>query len=145
LKTLESTKWYLWYDNVFRALQEIESITMDLHAAMTETTHDIVRKLLHAMEDFQTYVEHHAGSIPNYGECWRYGERISTAFAESAVNQVISKRMVKRQQMRWSPHSAHLLRQVRTRVLKEELRRTFGRWYSGFDAGAREQDAPQAT
>ena len=37
------------------------------------------------------------------GERHRAGEAISTAFTESAVNQVISKRMVKRQQMRWSP------------------------------------------
>ena len=33
----------------------------------------------------------------------RAGETISTSFAESAVNQVISKRMVRKQQMRWSP------------------------------------------
>jgi len=36
----------------------------------------------------------------------RVGEIISTSFVESAVNQIISKRMVKRQQMRWSPRGA---------------------------------------
>ena len=36
--------------------------------------------------------------------------------AESAVNQVVSKRMVKKQQMRWTPRGAHLLLQVRTRI-----------------------------
>ena len=36
-----------------------------------------------------------AGRIPNYGERQRASEVISTAFTESAVNQVISKRMVK--------------------------------------------------
>ena len=80
----------------------------------------------------------------NYGGRWRYGERISTAFVESTVNQVISKRMVKRQQMRWSPRGAHLLLQGRTRVLHEELRRTFGRWSVGFDTGTREQEESQA-
>jgi hypothetical protein len=54
---------------------------------------------------------------------------ISTAFVESTVNQVISKRMVKQQQMRWTERGAHLLLQVRTQVLNEELRRTFERWY----------------
>ena len=54
---------------------------------------------------------------------------ISSAFVESAVNQVISKRMVKKQQMRWSKRGAHLLLQVRTKVLNEELRETFDRWY----------------
>ena len=117
---------------------------MDLDAAGAETTDATVWKLLKTVEEFQTYIEKNAGFIPNYGERWRYGERISTAFVESTVNQVISKRMVKRQQMRWSPRGAHLLLQVRTRVLNEELRSTFGRWYVGFDTGAREQEEPQA-
>jgi hypothetical protein len=144
LKALESTKWYLWHGNVFRALQEIESITMDLDAAGAETADATVRKLLKTVEEFQTYIENNAGFIPNYGERWRYGERISTGFVESTVNQVISKRMVKKQQMRWSPRGAHLLLQVRTRVLNEALRSTFGRWYVEFDTGSREQAEPQA-
>ena len=55
--------------------------------------------------------------IPNYGERYRHGERISTGFVESTVNQVVSRRMVKKQQMRWSQRGAHLLLQIRTRVL----------------------------
>jgi hypothetical protein len=51
---------------------------------------------------------------PNYGERYRYGEAIATGFVESTVNQVISKRMVKKQQMRWTKKGAHLLLQVRT-------------------------------
>jgi hypothetical protein len=60
---------------------------------------------------------------------YRAGEAISTAFTESAVNQVISKRMVKKQQMRWTPRGAHLLLQVRTRVLNGQLAGDFHRWY----------------
>jgi hypothetical protein len=37
VKALESVKWYLWHGNVFRALQEIESITMDLEAGAAAT------------------------------------------------------------------------------------------------------------
>lgn len=51
---------------------------------------------------------------------------------ESAVNQVISKRMVKKQQMRWTKHGAHPLLQVRTRVLNDDLAADFHRWYSNF-------------
>lgn len=40
-----------------------------------------------------------------------------TAFVESAVNQVMSKRLVKKQHMPWSEEGAHNLVQVRTRVL----------------------------
>ena len=53
--------------------------------------------------EFATYIRVNAHLIPNYGERHRCGEAISSAMAESAVNQVISKRMVKKQQMRWSP------------------------------------------
>jgi hypothetical protein len=59
-------------------------------------------------------------------------EAISTAFVESTVNQVISKRMVKKQQMRWTPRGAHLLLQVRTRVLNNDLADDFHRWYPNF-------------
>ena len=37
-----------------------------------------------------------AGSIPNFVERYRAGEVISSSLAQSAVNQVISKRMVKK-------------------------------------------------
>jgi len=42
---------------------------------------------------------------------------------------VISKRFVKKQQMRWTKKGAHLLLQVRAQVLNEDLRPTFERWY----------------
>jgi hypothetical protein len=42
---------------------------------------------------------------------------------------VISKRFVKKQQMRWTKKGAHLLLQVRTQVLNEDLRPTFEHWY----------------
>jgi len=57
-------------------------------------------------------------------------------FVESTVNQVISKRMVKKQQMRWSQKGAHLLLQVRTRVLDGDWRKTFERWYPDLEAQA---------
>jgi hypothetical protein len=40
--------------------------------------------------------------------------------------------MVKKQQMRWSPRGAHLLLQVRTRVLNDDLAGDFHRWYPSF-------------
>ena len=58
--------------------------------------------LLKKLEEFETYIRNNAGFIVNYGERWCYGETFSTAFVESTVNQVVSKRMVKKQQMRWS-------------------------------------------
>jgi hypothetical protein len=51
---------------------------------------------------------------------------------ESTVNQVISKRFVKKQQMRWTHEGAHLLLQVRTLVLNGELHDKFQQWYPGL-------------
>jgi hypothetical protein len=55
--------------------------------------------------------------------------------AESTVNQVISKRFVKKQQMQWTKRGAHLLLQVRTHVLNGELQDIFCRWYPGMKTG----------
>ena len=51
---------------------------------------------------------------------------------ESTINQVVSKRMVTKQQMRWTPEGAHLLLQARTRTLNGELAATFRVWYPAF-------------
>ena len=132
LKSLESTKWSLWHGNVFRALEEIESIEMDLETAALEGSDEVARKLLKTVGEFHTYIRNNEAFIPNYGERFRQGETISTAFVESTVNQVVSKRMVKKQQMQWSERGAHLLLQVRTRVLDDELEDVFRDWYPGF-------------
>jgi hypothetical protein len=70
--------------------------------------------------------------IPNDGERYHHGGRISTGFVESTVNQVVNKRMVKKQQMQWGQRGAHLRLQIRTRVLNEEWEATFCAWYPGF-------------
>ena len=89
---LERLKWFCWHGNVFRALQTIGDILFDLD--FTEPYPEQAR-LLKAVREFDSYIRANAGRIPNYGERHRAGEAISTAFTESAVNQVISKRMVK--------------------------------------------------
>jgi hypothetical protein len=53
---------------------------------------------------------------------------------ESTENQVISRRMVKNQRMRWTEWGAHRLPQVCIPVLNEDLRPTFQRWYRGMKA-----------
>ena len=63
------------------------------------------------------------------GDRYRHEETISTGFVESAINQVVSKRMVEKQQMRWTDRGAHLLLQVPTRVLNEDWRSTLSHWY----------------
>jgi hypothetical protein len=58
----------------------------------------------------------------------RREKTISTAFVESTINQVVSKRFVKKQQMQWTPRGAHLLLQTRTKVLNEDIEDVFRGW-----------------
>jgi len=91
--------------------------------------------------EFAGYIRGNVARIPNYGERHRRGETIPSAFVESTVNQVIFKRIVRKQQMRRSLAGAQLFLQVRTQVLNNDLTTSresgrpvadFGRWYPGF-------------
>src|SRR5258707_8062198 len=129
-KELERLKWNLWHGNVHKAQQIVD----DLEFALDIEDHgQEQRKLLKVVREFGTYISANRTFIPNYGDRYRHGETISTAFVESAINQVLSKRFVKKQQMRWTDRGAHLLLQVRTRVLNEDWRSTLSRWYPGMD------------
>jgi hypothetical protein len=123
---LEHLKWNLWHGKVDRALEITDEIAYALDVEGGSPEH---RKLLKAVRAFETYVRNNRALIPDYGQRYRQGQVISTAFVESAVNQVVSTRFVKKQQMRWTPAGAHLLLQVRTQVLNETWRATLSRWY----------------
>lgn len=44
------------------------------------------------------------------------------------INQVVSRRFVKKQQMPWTPRGGHRLLQTRTKVLNGELAAMFQEW-----------------
>jgi len=125
-KRLERVKWFLWHGNVQEALETI----VDIEAALNLLSQggESRRKVVKAVREFARYIEANQDFIPNCGDRYWHGETISTAFAESTVNQVVSKRMVKKQQMQWTEAGAHHLLQVRTKALNDELRDTFARW-----------------
>ncbi|WP_376790718.1 hypothetical protein [Cupriavidus sp. Agwp_2] len=62
-------------------------------------------KLLGKLEESIVYLDNDRHFIVNYGDRYRHGEPIASGFVESAVNQVVSKRFVKRQQMAWNTRS----------------------------------------
>ena len=114
----------------------MHTIKGNLEVVVAASGDGTARKLLKAVEEFHTYSTNNVGFIPNYGKRYRHGERISTGFVESTVNQVVSKRMVKKQQIQWSKRGAHLLLQIRTRVLNDEWEATFRTWYPEVQAHA---------
>jgi hypothetical protein len=87
------------------------------------------KKFLKHLEEMETYIRNNQHLIPNYGEKYRHGETIATGFVESTVNEVVAKRMVKKQQMQWTHEGAHNLLQTRTAVLNNDLKKHFERWY----------------
>jgi hypothetical protein len=133
---LERVKWFLWHSNVYKALQLLEWLDQDIDAEASPEAGKLARTLY----ELDHYIRANQSSIPNYNDRYRNGEPISSALAESSVNQIISKRFVKKQQMRWTWRGAHLLAQVRTRVLNDTLTATFQRWYPGMEASASQQE-----
>jgi hypothetical protein len=127
---LESVKWSLWHGKVDKALERLgESERLmgpfvDIYPRFPQ--------LAKAVQQFRTYLEHNRSFLPNYGKRYRRGETISTAFVESTINSVLSKRFVKRQSMQWTKRGAHLLLQTRTKTLNNELAATFRHWYPDF-------------
>jgi hypothetical protein len=98
-----------------------------------EETYPKFKPLLKAVEEFRTYIVNNRHLIPNYGERYRHGEAIATGFVESTVNQVVSKRCCKKQQMQWSKRGAHLLLQTRVKTLNHELGTGLKRWYPDME------------
>lgn len=139
-RRVESVKHYLWHGNVASALEGLDDLAMDLEVWDCDEEGDPqpqpdsaeAARMLKYVRELQTYLANNARFVVNYGERYRNGERISTGFVESTINYVVSKRMVKKQQMHWTPEGAHLLLQVRTRVLNDEWEGTFRTWYPGF-------------
>lgn len=130
LASLDRTKWLLWHGNQHRALETIGFLEDDVDGLQVDYPN--LGKFARAMHEFAVYIAANTGSLINYGERHRAGERISSCLAESTVNAVISKRFAKRQQMQWTPRGAHLLLQTRTRSLDGTLRPLFERWYPGL-------------
>ncbi len=132
LALLESIKRYLWHGNVVAALEHIDNCVM--YCDDPELSYPSLKSLQKHLDEMYTYIRNNKMMIPNYGEMRRYGEPVSTAFVESTINEVIARRMAKKQQMQWSRKGAHYLLQTRTAVLNNELQDKFVCWYPGFQS-----------
>jgi hypothetical protein len=91
---LDSVKHLLWHGNVAEALERLAALLLDLDLIRTHSS--AAAKLAVGMSDFDGYIRNNQASIPNFGERHRHGEPISTAFVESTINQVVSRRFVKK-------------------------------------------------
>lgn len=139
---LQSSKWFLWHGNVTAALEHIDDCSM--YCDDTELSYTLLKKLQKHLEEMYTYIKNNKMMIPNYGEMYRYGESVSTAFVESTINGMIARRMAKKQQMQWSRKGAHYLLQTRIAVLNNEMQHKFACWYLGFNISSQDIGHPSA-
>ena len=96
-KERERTKHFLWHGNVERAFETLGGLAFDLDRRRRSAAS--IAKLHRAVGEFEGYLRNNREYIPNHGERYRHGETITTSFVESTINEVISKRFVKKQQM----------------------------------------------
>ena len=97
-----SVKWKLWYSQVDRAIDQLETISREL-AIQCNRWDPPAEQLLALARPLLTYVRSNCGAIVEFGARYRSGRRIASSRAESTVVSLVAKRMVKKQQMQWSP------------------------------------------
>ena len=126
---IERIKWTFWHGRCEAGCQRLRLLATWIGS---QANTQVKVKLTVRLFDLLHYAADNADYLVNYARRHRDGLPIASAMAESVVNQVISRRFVKKQQMRWSPQAAHKLLQVRTAVLNGELAEHFKLWHPGF-------------
>ena len=91
-----------------------------------------IGRLGHHVGELLAYLERNQAALVHYAARCQHGEPISTAFVESSVNEIIAKRMNKKQQMRWNRATVQPFLDVRTAVLNDTLEDAFRHRYPGF-------------
>jgi len=110
---IDHAKWLVWHGKGRQSVSRIKALDATLLAKEGYEHSTLYWNLRH----LYFYIENNAGTLVNYGMRYHKGLPISSSIAESAVNLVVSHRMAKKQQMRWTDEGAHCLAQVRVAVL----------------------------
>ena len=130
LDRIDRAKWALWNGQLAKTLRHLSELrvwTWNTRADPLWFEH-----LRTHFNELTSYLDANADSLPNYGARHRQGAAISTAFVESAVNEIVSRPMVKRQQMRWNRETIQPFLTVRVHVLNETLEDAFRHWHRAF-------------
>jgi hypothetical protein len=131
LSQLERAKWRFWNGYTQRGIAAL--VDLEYWSRVQCFEHILpLKKVADALLKLIRYLESKADSKPDYGNRYRDRLRISTGFVESTVNEIIAKRMVKKQQMRWSRHTVQAFLNVRVHVLNATLEDAFRHWHRGF-------------
>jgi len=128
---LERAKWRLWHGRATGCRRKLAGLYRWTKRKPLRQIAGIDRLRRHIC-DLLGYLERNEEMLVHYAARRRRGEAISTAFVESAVNEIVAKRMNKKQQMRWNRATVQPFLDVRTAVLNDTLADAFRHRYPGF-------------
>jgi hypothetical protein len=131
VRGLERAKWRLWHGRWPGCQRKLAALCRWARRTSVCGVAGIGR-LEHHFGELLAYLERNQGALVHYAARRRNGEPISTAFVESSVNEIIAKRMNKKQQMRWNRAKMQPFLDARTAVLNDTLEDAFRRRYPGF-------------
>jgi hypothetical protein len=143
VRGLERTKWRLWHGRWPGCRNKLAALCRWMQRTYTCGVAGIGR-LEHHVTELLGYLERNQGALVHDAGRRRSGEPISTAFVESSVNEIIAKRMNKKQQMRWRRASVQPFLDVRAAVLNDTLEDCFRHRYCGFRPANVNEPIPSA-
>jgi hypothetical protein len=101
VRGLQRAKWRLWHGRRPGCRRKLAALCRWARRPSIRGMAGIGR-LEHHIGELRVYLERNQGALVHYAARRRNGEPISTAFVKSAFNEIIAKRMNKKQQMRWN-------------------------------------------
>jgi len=127
----ERARWRLWHGRWPECRRKLAA---PCRWARREPVRDVagIGRLERHVSKLLGYLERNQGALVHYAARRRRGEPISTAFVESAVNEIVAKRMNKKQQIRWNRATVQPFLDVRTAMLNDTLEDAFRHRYPGF-------------
>jgi hypothetical protein len=128
---VDRAKWCLWNGKSVKGLHYLQAVQDWLTPTRQREALGLAR-LSTSLRDLLQYLNANGDSLPNYGKRYRSDQPISTAWVESTVNEIIAKRMVKKQQMRWNRFTVQPFLTVRVHVLNDTLEDVFRSWHTDF-------------
>jgi hypothetical protein len=120
VRGLKRAKWRLWHGRWPGCRRRLAALCRWMQRRPMRDVAGVDKVRQH-VADLLGYLERNEAALVHYAARRRRGEPIATSFVESAVDEIISWRMNKAQQMRWSKPTLQPFLDVRTAVLNDTL------------------------
>jgi hypothetical protein len=125
---LEQAKWRLWHGRWPGCRRKLQALCRWTQRKHLRDVSGIGRLQRHVSE-LLGYLERNQDALVHFAARRRRGEPTSAAFVESAVNEIVGRRMNKKQQMRWNRTTVQPFLNVRMAVLNDAPEGAFRQRY----------------